>query len=65
MDDLLEGLAIAFGLMLVLEGLIYAAFPAGMQRMMDRMREMPPSSLRTAGVMALAAGVLIVWIARG
>lgn len=53
------------GVALAIEGLLYAAFPDGMHSMMRRALEVPPSSLRTFGVIALATGVAIVWLVNG
>ncbi len=57
-------LIVALGLVLVIEGLVYALFPAGLKRMMVLAQEMPDQSLRTGGVIALGVGVFIVWLAR-
>ncbi len=61
MSDLL----VAIGLVLVIEGLLWALAPAFGQRMFDLASKMPESSLRTTGACAVALGVLIVWLARG
>jgi len=61
MGDLL----VAVGLVLVIEGLLWALAPGFGRRMLDAASQMPESSLRTAGAVAVAAGVLIVWLARG
>ncbi|GAK44838.1 conserved protein [Tepidicaulis marinus] len=55
----------AIGLFLALEGALYAAFPGGVKRMMERAKEMPDATLRFAGLTALGAGFLIVWLVRG
>ncbi|MDP2621076.1 MAG: DUF2065 domain-containing protein [Hyphomicrobiales bacterium] len=54
----------AVGLVLVIEGLLYAVFPGVVRRMMEIAREMPDSNLRAGGLIALIVGVLIVWLAR-
>ncbi len=61
MDDLL----VAVGLVLVIEGLLWAVAPRFGRRMLETASEMPESSLRTAGAIAVAAGVFIVWLIRG
>jgi uncharacterized protein YjeT (DUF2065 family) len=61
MRDFLTGL----GLMLAIEGVIYALFAGGMQAMMREMEKMPPQTLRLLGVGSLALGVFVVWLARG
>lgn len=61
MDDLI----VALGLVLVIEGLLWAVSPAFGRRMLEAAAEMPESTLRTAGAIAIAAGVAIVWFVRG
>jgi hypothetical protein len=55
----------ALGLVLVIEGVMFAAFPGGARRALAIMMETPEGSLRTSGVIAAAAGLLIVWLVRG
>ncbi len=54
----------ALGLVLVLEGAMYALFPAQMIEMMRRLPHLPPASLRVFGIAAVAVGWLIVWWVR-
>ena len=61
MDDLL----VAFGLVLVIEGLLWALAPRFGRHMLEAASEMPESSLRMAGAIAVAGGVFIVWLIRG
>lgn len=56
---------VAIGLVLVLEGLVYAAFPDLMKRMIFEVLTLPSSSLRTGGVLAMLIGVVIVYLIRG
>lgn len=58
-------LLVAVGLVLVIEGLLWALAPGFGRRMLDAASQMPESSLRMAGAGAVAAGVLIVWLVRG
>jgi uncharacterized protein len=60
MSDLIT----AIGLVLVLEGLVYAAFPGGLKRMMSMAQSVPDETLRRSGLIALALGVVIVWLVR-
>lgn len=55
----------ALGLVLVIEGVLYALFPGAVRRMMELARDMPDTSLRAGGLGALATGVVIVWLMRG
>lgn len=61
MSDLL----VAVGLVLVIEGLLWALFPRFGMRMLEAASEMPEQMLRTSGAVAVASGVLIVWLIRG
>jgi uncharacterized protein YjeT (DUF2065 family) len=62
---MLKQLAIAFALILVIEGVLYALFPDGMKRMLVRMVDVPASSLRSAGLLSAVIGVVVVWLVRG
>ncbi|MBV1694570.1 MAG: DUF2065 family protein [Hyphomicrobiales bacterium] len=56
---------VAVGLVLVIEGLIWAAVPGTAIAMLKAAAETPESTLRLAGAGAIAAGVFIVWLVRG
>jgi uncharacterized protein len=58
-------LAVAIGLVLVIEGLLWALAPRFGRKLLEAAGEVPEVSLRTAGALAVAAGVLIVWMVRG
>ena len=55
----------AVGLVLALEGAIYAVAPALVKRMMFQATQMPDETLRIGGVVALGAGVLLLVLVRG
>ena len=55
----------ALGLVFVIEGLIFAAFPAQAKRAMQSVLETPETSLRVIGLGAALIGVIVVWLARG
>ncbi len=61
MDDLW----VAIGLVLVLEGVLYALFPHAMMEMLRKIPDMSAASLRIMGLSCLAVGWLIVWLVRG
>ncbi|MCC7273886.1 MAG: DUF2065 domain-containing protein [Alphaproteobacteria bacterium] len=56
---------VACALVLVIEGLAYAAFPEGMRRMMRSALELPSGALRLGGLAAAVVGVAVVWLVRG
>ena len=60
MQDLVVGL----GLVLVIEGLLYALFPGGIRQMAKMAEQVPDQTLRVGGVVALALGVLVVWLVK-
>jgi uncharacterized protein YjeT (DUF2065 family) len=61
----MEDLGAAIGLVLVLEGALYALFPVGMQKLIFQVSTQPPAILRVAGLAAAVVGVAIVWALRG
>jgi uncharacterized protein YjeT (DUF2065 family) len=58
-------LVVALGLVLVLEGLLWALAPATARRMLEMANKLPASTLRATGWTAVAAGVFLVWLIRG
>ncbi|MDA1098606.1 MAG: DUF2065 domain-containing protein [Proteobacteria bacterium] len=57
-------LFVVLGLILVLEGGLYAAFPAGMKRLMVVMIQQPDEALRLSGLGAATFGVGIIWVVK-
>ncbi len=54
----------AFSLVLIIEGILPFLHPASVRRYSQKMNELSDKSLRTFGFVALAAGLLILNIAR-
>lgn len=52
------------GLVLVLEGLPYFAFPDKMKLWMKKIQETPDSQLRVIGFVAMCAGLALVYVFR-
>lgn len=52
------------GLILILEGLPYAASPESMQRWLRQILEMRPELLRRVGLIAMAVGFLLCFLAQ-
>ena len=55
---------VALGLVLVIEGVLYAVLPDAMKRIMTQVLDMPASQLRAAGLAAAVIGLGIVWAVR-
>ncbi len=56
---------VALGLLLVIEGIVFAAFPAMAKRAMAHVLESPDGALRVIGIVCAVAGVALVWLVRG
>jgi uncharacterized protein YjeT (DUF2065 family) len=54
----------ALGLVLVIEGLLYALVPAQLKAMMAAVGKLSDDQMRMGGVAALAVGVALVWLVR-
>ena len=61
MADFLTGIAF----FLIIEGLVYALAPSVLRRMAQMLPQIPENQLRTSGLVAVAAGVAMVWFIRG
>jgi uncharacterized protein YjeT (DUF2065 family) len=56
---------IALGLVFVIEGLVFAAFPHAAKRAIVNVLETPENLLRLVGIACAAVGVLVIWLVRG
>ncbi|GBD44547.1 hypothetical protein HRbin40_02036 [bacterium HR40] len=61
MRDLLTALA----LVLVIEGILWAAFPEGMKRAAALALALDSGRLRILGLLFATLGVFVVWLVRG
>ena len=55
----------AIGLVFIIEGLIFAAFPASGKKATASVLETPDGMLRMIGLGSAVIGLLVVWMARG
>nr|WP_249139000.1 DUF2065 family protein [Actibacterium sp. MT2.3-13A] len=56
---------LAVGLVLVVEGLVYALAPSRiLEEALELLRRLPPETRRTLGLSALALGAALIWLAR-
>lgn len=56
--------ALALGLVLIVEGLIYALAPRIVEDMLAALRAIPPEARRLLGLAALATGIFLVWLGK-
>ena len=54
-------LIIAFGLLLFIEGILYALFPSKMKNMLKKIDIFKESQLRSGGLVFAIIGFLIIW----
>ena len=54
---------LAFGLVLIVEGLVYALAPSLVEDLLSALRSVPIQTRRLIGLGALACGVALVWLA--
>jgi uncharacterized protein YjeT (DUF2065 family) len=56
---------VAIGMVLAIEGILFAAIPGTAKRMAAHAAESPELSLRTAGLISALIGVVLIWLIRG
>ena len=56
---------VAIGLVLALEGLMFAAFPHAAKQAMANVLETPDHMLRIVGIVCAVFGFLVIWFVRG
>tara|TARA_B100001996_G_C18389506_1_gene488591 strand:- start:285 stop:470 length:186 start_codon:yes stop_codon:yes gene_type:complete len=57
----MKELIIAIGLLLFIEGMLYAIFPSKMKNMLKAIEKLPVSQLRISGLFFAIIGFIIVW----
>tara|TARA_Y100001970_G_C14039538_1_gene752934 strand:- start:786 stop:971 length:186 start_codon:yes stop_codon:yes gene_type:complete len=57
----MKELIIAIGLLLFIEGMLYALFPSKMKNMLKTIERIPVSQLRISGLIFALIGFVIVW----
>ena len=57
----MKELVIAFGLLLFIEGILYALFPSKMKNMLKSIEKLEIGQLRTGGLIFALIGFAIVW----
>jgi uncharacterized protein len=57
-------LVAAFGLMLVVEGILPFLNPGGIKRALATMATLDDGALRVAGAVSMVAGLMLLWLIR-
>ncbi|NMD07496.1 MAG: DUF2065 domain-containing protein [Phyllobacteriaceae bacterium] len=60
----MDNIVMAIGLVLVIEGLLYAFVPGHLRGMASKLGGLSDEQIRIIGMAALGVGVLLIWLAR-
>jgi uncharacterized protein YjeT (DUF2065 family) len=55
---------LALGLVLILEGLVWVLAPSLVERLLERLRDLPEPARRQFGALAVVFGLILLWAAR-
>ena len=61
----MKELIIAIGLLLFIEGMLYALFPSKMKNMLKRLEKLPINQLKMSGLFFALIGFIIIWYFKG
>ena len=61
----MKELIIAIGLLLFIEGMLYALFPSKMKNMLKIIEKLQINQLRSGGLFFAIIGFLIIWYVKG
>jgi uncharacterized protein YjeT (DUF2065 family) len=61
---LIETVFLALGLVLIVEGLVYALAPSLIEQMLAALRALTEDQRRLMGLVSIAIGVVLVWCAK-
>ena len=61
---MIETIFLALGLVLIVEGLVYALAPSLIEQLLVALRALPLETRRMVGLASLAIGLVLVWCAK-
>jgi len=61
---MISQLILVAGLVLVIEGLVYALAPSLVEQLLEALKELPLDLRRKVGLIVVALGVGLVWLAQ-
>jgi len=61
---MIETALLALGLVLIVEGLVYALAPSLIDQLLVALAALPPEARRLMGLLALVIGLVLVWAAK-
>ncbi len=59
----MEYIALGIGLVLIIEGLMFALAPSRLEDLLEALRQMPIEARRLIGLGAITLGLLFLWVA--
>lgn len=59
----METIFLAFGLVLIVEGLAWLLAPSLVEQMLEMLRSLPEGVRRQIGALAVVSGLILLWIA--
>jgi len=62
---MIKDLLLGFGFVAVIEGLVLALAPSHLERVIVILRAFGADRLRSFGLVAVAGGIVLIWLARG
>ena len=61
---MISTLIAAFGLFLIIEGILYAIFPNTMKSMIGKMLNSSNETLKWTGIISAVVGLIIIWLVK-
>lgn len=61
---MIETIFLALGLVLIVEGLVYALAPSLVEQLLAALRSLTEEQRRMMGLVSIALGVVLVWCAK-
>ena len=61
---MISTLITAFGLFLIIEGLLYSLFPNTMKSMIGKMLNSSNETLKWTGIISAVIGLIIIWLVK-
>ena len=55
---------LAVGLVLILEGLVYALAPSVLEELLEMMKQLPIQARRQIGLLCIVTGMILLWCAK-
>ena len=59
---MIEYICLAIGLVLIVEGLVWALAPSFVEHLLETLRQLPESARRQFGALSIVLGLILLWI---